>query len=66
KLLSSAGGTLVLNRSKVIAEVSKSLGEDVIRQLEEQLASLEGYVPAVRGSATEKAAEREDEVQIFR
>lgn len=37
KLLSSAGGRVVLNRGKVISEVSKSLGEDVTRQLEEQL-----------------------------
>jgi hypothetical protein len=66
KLLSSAGGTLVLNRSKVIAEVSKSLGEDVIHQLEEQLASLEGYAPAVRGSVIEKITEDEDGVRVFR
>ncbi|MDR2092511.1 MAG: hypothetical protein LBP58_04240 [Azoarcus sp.] len=51
KLVSSAGANVVLNRSRVISEVSKSLGVDVIRQLEEQLASLEGYDPPVRQNA---------------
>ena len=37
KLLTTRGGHVVLNRGKVISEVSKSLGEDVTRQLEEQL-----------------------------
>jgi len=50
KLLTSRGGTVVLNRGKVVSEVSKSLGVDVIRQLEEQLASLEGYAPPVQGT----------------
>ncbi|MDR2031540.1 MAG: hypothetical protein LBP86_04630 [Azoarcus sp.] len=65
KLLSSAGGALVLNRSKVIAEVSRNLGEDVIRQLEEQLASLEGYAPPVRATTVEKKAE-EEEMRVYR
>lgn len=38
KLLTSRGGRVVLNRGKVVSEVSKSLGEDVSRQLEEQLS----------------------------
>jgi curli biogenesis system outer membrane secretion channel CsgG len=65
KLISSSGATVVLNRSKVVSEVSKTLGVDVIRQLEEQLASLEGYAPPVRGNAVEEKT-RESEVIIFR
>jgi hypothetical protein len=65
KLVSSAGGTIALNRGKVVSEVSKSLGSDVIRQLEEQLASLEGYAPPVRASTVEET-KRETEVIIFR
>lgn len=38
KLLTSQGGRVVLNRGKIVSEVSKSLGEDVARQLEEQLS----------------------------
>ncbi len=52
KLLSSRGGRVVLNRSKVVSEVSKSLGENVCRQLEEQLSQIsssdsreQGYHP---------------------
>lgn len=37
KLLTTRGGHVVLNRGKVISEVSRSLGEEVTRQLEEQL-----------------------------
>lgn len=65
KLLSSAGGRVVLNRSKVISEVSKSLGEDVIKQLEEQIASLEGYAPT-REVSIEREQSRKEEVIIFR
>jgi curli biogenesis system outer membrane secretion channel CsgG len=54
---SSSGGRIVLNRGKVIAEVSKSLGEDVIRQLEEQLASLEGYAPPVQADSVREIRE---------
>ena len=42
KLLTTAGGRVVLNRGKVVSEVSKSLGEDVARQLEEQLSGVYG------------------------
>jgi curli biogenesis system outer membrane secretion channel CsgG len=65
KLLSSAGGRVVLNRSKVISEVSRSLGADVIRQLEEQLAALEGYAPHQEISI-EHREQRQEEVTIFR
>lgn len=66
KLMSSAGGRVVLNRSKVIAEVSKSLGEDVIRQLEEQLSSLEGYAPPVRAdSVREIREERQSSSEVI-
>ncbi|WP_301100715.1 hypothetical protein [Propionivibrio sp.] len=40
KLLTSQGGRIVLNRGKVVSEVSKSLGEDVAKQLEEQLSGV--------------------------
>lgn len=40
KLLSSRGGRVVLNRGKVVSEVSKSLGQDVARQLDEQVAGI--------------------------
>ncbi|MDR3213788.1 MAG: penicillin-binding protein activator LpoB [Azoarcus sp.] len=63
KLVSSAGANVVFNRGKVISEVSKSLGEDVIRQLEEQLASLEGYAPSVRTNSIRE--ERREEVIHF-
>ncbi|MCL1824472.1 MAG: penicillin-binding protein activator LpoB [Betaproteobacteria bacterium] len=62
KLLTSRGGEVVMNRGKVISEVSKSLGVDVIRQLEEQLASLEGYAPPVRGTIIE---ERRQETEVI-
>ncbi|HRC60240.1 MAG TPA: hypothetical protein PLD53_04700 [Candidatus Propionivibrio aalborgensis] len=42
KMLTSQGGRVVLNRGKVVSEVSKSLGEDVARQLEEQLSGVYG------------------------
>ena len=41
-MLTSQGGRVVLNRGKVVSEVSKSLGEDVARQLEEQLSGVYG------------------------
>ncbi|MDR1228192.1 MAG: hypothetical protein LBK55_04110 [Azoarcus sp.] len=64
KLISSAGANVVLNRSRVVSEVSKSLGADVIRQLEEQLASLEGYTPPVRANAA-REEKQEGEVIHF-
>ena len=54
KLVTSAGARVVLNRGKVISEVSKSLGLDVFRQIEEQIAALEGYAPPVRGSVIQE------------
>ncbi|MDR3352361.1 MAG: hypothetical protein LBO00_05015 [Zoogloeaceae bacterium] len=67
KLLSSAGGRVVLNRGKVISEVSKTLGEDVIRQLEEQLAALDdNYVPVANETVVEREEHRKEEVFIFR
>ncbi len=64
KLLSSRGGRVVLNRGKVVSEVSKSLGEDVIKQLEEQLAALNGDYP-VHETVIEREKSKE-EVIIFR
>lgn len=65
KLMSSRGGRLVLNRGKVISEVSKSLGEDVFKQMEEQLGGLSGEAPGGRGAAEPMQRSRE-EVIIFR
>ena len=39
-MLTSQGGRVVLNRGKVVSEVSRSLGADVARQLEEQLSGV--------------------------
>lgn len=64
KLVSSSGANVVMNRGKVVSEVSKSLGLDVIRQLEEQLASLEGYAPPVRANAVQEE-KRDGEVIHF-
>lgn len=66
KLMSSRGGRLVLNRGKVVSEVSKSLGEDVIRQMEEQLAALGGEAPVQRETVIERGQSRQEEVMIFR
>ena len=67
KLLSSAGGRVVLNRCKVVQEVSKSLGEDVSRQLEEQLSGVygEGDAGNDRGPRPRKDSSR-SEVIIFK
>ena len=40
KLITTRGGKVVLNRGKVIAEVSQSLGEDVTKKLQEQLSGI--------------------------
>jgi hypothetical protein len=65
KLLSSRGGRVVLNRGKVISEVSKSLGVDVLKQMEEQLGALTGEEPAGRAPTSLPPAAKE-EVIIFR
>jgi hypothetical protein len=65
KLMSSAGGRVVLNRGKVISEVSKSLGEDVTRQLEEQLGGLGSDDSRDSSYRTREESSRE-EVIIFR
>ena len=65
KLLSSRGGRVVLNRGKVISEVSKSLGEDVAHQLEEQLSGIsanDGVEPGYRP----REEPRREEVIIFK
>jgi len=64
KLLSSRGGRVVLNRGKVVSEVSKSLGEDVARQLDEQLGG--GGEPRGDGSYRIREESSREEVIIFR
>ena len=65
KLLSSRGGRGVLNRGKVISEVSKSLGADVLKQIEEQRGALTGEEPSGRAPTMPPPAAKE-EVIIFR
>lgn len=65
KLLSSRGGTVVFNRGKVVSEVSKSLGAEVFKQLEEQLAALGGDFPQP-GPGPANPPPRNEEVIIFR
>ena len=68
KLFTGQGGQLVLNHSKVIAEVSRSLGEDVSRQLGEQLRGV--YSAAEGGERTRESSVRtesqREEVIIFK
>ncbi|MDR2165943.1 MAG: hypothetical protein LBO79_10095 [Zoogloeaceae bacterium] len=66
KLMSSAGGRIVLNRGKVISEVSKSLGEDVIRQLEEQLGVVEEGFVSRSVSVEQRRVNQQEKVIIFR
>jgi len=63
KLLSSAGGRVVLNRGKVISETSKSLGVDVIRQMQEQLT---GITPSQDDQSGATPGNHADEVIIYR
>jgi hypothetical protein len=67
KLLSARGGHIVLNRGKVVAEVSKSLGDDVSKQLVEQLSGMSADEDsrALAPSAPKPDASR-DGVIIFR
>lgn len=66
KLMSSRGATLVFNRGKVVSEVSKSLGLEVFRQMEEQLAALGGdFQPPAPGAVSQQPRANE-EVIIFR
>lgn len=64
KLLTSRGGRVVLNRGKVVSEVSKSLGEDVARQLDEQLGG--GGDPRGPAGYNVREESSRDEVIIFR
>lgn len=67
KLLTTQGGRVVLNRGKVVSEVSKSLGEDVSRQLEEQLGGVysDGDEGRERSYRSREESQRE-EVIIFK
>ncbi|MBS1189106.1 MAG: hypothetical protein H6R10_898 [Rhodocyclaceae bacterium] len=55
KLLSSRGGRVVLNRGKVVSEVSKSLGQDVARQIDEQFAGI--YVSDGNSAGSERRSD---------
>lgn len=65
KLLTSRGGRVVLNRGKVVSEVSKSLGEDVSRQIEEQLSGVYASEGEEQGYRSREDSRRE-EVIIFK
>jgi hypothetical protein len=59
KLLSTTrGGRIVPNRGRVISDVSKSLGADVARQLEEQFNPAAGSRSNVRSTVIEKSSEQ--------
>lgn len=67
KLLTSRGGRVVLNRGKVVSEVSKSLGEDVSRQLEEQLSGVFGGDDGgERSTGRPREESQREEVIIFK
>ena len=67
KLLTTRGGRVVLNRSKVVSEVSKSLGEDVAKQLVEQLSGVYGDQEGEgRRISTSRQESRSEEVIIFK
>ena len=68
KLLTSQGGRVIPNRGKVISEVSKSLGEDVSRQLEEQLSGIYGGEAGTDNAArnTPREQSAREEVIIFK
>ena len=66
KLLTSQGGRVVLNRGKVVSEVSRSLGEDVSRQLEEQLSGIYASDAPVNANAPSTQGAPREEVIIFK
>ncbi len=68
KLMGGRGGRIVLNRGKVVSEVSRSLGEDVARQLEEQLSGIYSGDAASEPAATPATRQggAKEEVIIFR
>lgn len=53
RLVGTRGGQVTMNRGKVIAEVSKSLAQDVARQLGEQFAPEQAITGSVRSLKTE-------------
>ena len=66
KLLTTRGGRVVLNRGKVVSEVSKTLGEDVSRQLEEQLSGIYAGDDSKEQSYGRREESRREEVIIFK
>lgn len=66
KLLSARGGRVLLNRARVVADVSRSLGEDVSRQLLDQLAGPEDAAPAPAPGTPAPAAAAPGKVMIFK
>ena len=66
KLMTSRGGRVVLNRGKVVSEVSKSLGEDVARQFDEQLGGIRGDDSRGDSSYRTREESNREEVIIFR
>ncbi len=66
KLLTSQGGRVVLNRGKVVSEVSRSLGEDVAKQLEEQLSGNFGGDEGGERTSRPREESQREEVIIFK
>jgi hypothetical protein len=66
KLMTTRGGRVVLNRGKVVSEVSKSLGEDVARQLEEQLGGTSSDDNRDGTDTTRSRDSSREEVIIFK
>ncbi|MDP1605779.1 MAG: hypothetical protein Q8L93_03910 [Rhodocyclaceae bacterium] len=66
KLLSSRGGRVVLNRGRVVSEVSKSLGLDVARQVDEQFAGIFVSDGDAANDSSRRVEGGNQEVIIFR
>lgn len=63
KLLGSRAARLVFNRGRVMSETSKSLGADVVRQLEEQFNS--GAAKRTSSHSSETTIEKKERVIIY-
>ena len=66
RLMTGQGGRVVLNRNKVISEASRSLGEEVTKQLEEQLGGFSGGADDNGGNRPLVETPPREEVIIFK
>jgi hypothetical protein len=65
KLLGSRAAKVALNRGRVMAEASKSLGADVARQLEEQFGSGAAAKRSHNSRASETTIEKKAEIILY-